>query len=305
MKENNRNQGITLLKIIGTFGVVIYHFFQQFVPGIINGNTINCFEYYLSFTPIYAFWNAQFFIALFWGISGFLLGYNTTYKYSNIRIISIILKNIKRYLKFFFPFVITTVVSFTLTRYKLYSSLYIEGTGFNGIFRFTPKLTEAIYEGIIGCFVSNKARYNPVLWTMTIEYFEYFILSVIIVFIKQLNWRRKNINIILICVFILSFRRSIYMPMIVGFIGGYNYTNGMIQNKRIKYLCLLLSIFFAGYPYMHSKAGMYKIIPSISGWIYYSIGCIFLIPYCFSLDNIQKEGSIRKKIFNSLGGGIV
>lgn len=294
MKNENseikeRNQGIMVLKIIGTFGVLLYHFFQQFIPALIDGNTNDYFLYHIIHSPIYAIWNAQFFIALFWVISGFLLGYRFANTNINMHLVKIVVKNWKRWLRFAFPFVFTTLFSFLLIKYNLYSNIYINSDSpFTSVFQFEPDFKAAIYEGLIGCFTNGKAKYNPVLWTMSIEFTEYFFLSILSVLIYNWKWKQNIVNGILICMILVSIIRPMYMPMIVGYVVGFNYTQCKIKSKISISLMIITAIFLAGYPFMHVRKGIYQFVPMISAWIYYSVGSVILIYCCFELNKLSK-----------------
>ena len=121
----------------------------------------------------------------------------------------------------------------------------------------------------------GTAQYNPVLWTMHVE----FIGSLLV-----LGWlaiwgkgRHRMIWWIAVCV-MLSFYNTAYLPMIAGVISADLYVN---QSPKPSGATIVVStvivIFFGGMPFSNDLFGVYAYLPKWSIWDYYAVAVPFIL----------------------------
>lgn len=111
--------------------MLLFHFCQQYLPAIFSrdqGAYHFSFEKIISYSPLYMTVNAQFFIAVFWGISGFLMGY---LYYSNDSPQEMRRRMVKKYIYFLAPMLLSTVLSYKALE------MGIIGSGGGGVTLFT------------------------------------------------------------------------------------------------------------------------------------------------------------------------
>ena len=109
---NRRIDGLTGLKGIGAIVMLLFHFCQQYLPAIITKDEaayIFAAERFISHSPLYIVVNAQFFIAVFWGISGFLMGYLS---YSNDDPREMRRRTAQKYIYFLAPMLLSSMLSY-------------------------------------------------------------------------------------------------------------------------------------------------------------------------------------------------
>ena len=128
---NRKIDGLTGLKGIGAVVMLLFHFCQQYLPAIISREDaayISATEKLISYSPLYIAVNAQFFISVFWGISGFLMGY---LYYLDNGLPEMRKRVVKKYIYFLAPMLISTLGSYAALK------MGFIGNGGGGVPRFT------------------------------------------------------------------------------------------------------------------------------------------------------------------------
>lgn len=296
MKQQHVNEqkisGITGAKGVGAVVILLYHFCQQFFPSVITNDAatrVYNVEKVVSSTPLYILVNAQFFISVFWGISGFLMSYHW---YCNHDVKRMREKEAKKYVSFLGPFLLTTIVSFLLLKTNRYYhdilGKSLGGVLLGSVYNFEPHIKDAIAEAVYGVFFLGVANYNPVLWTMKVE----FIGSLLLLGWLVLWGDAKNRMIWwgIVCLLFMMYNPS-YLPMMAGAITADFVANQGIKRfgKRETGIAIFVIIFLGGIPFVHTPTGIYKYLPNWNVWIYYTLS----IPFVLILGNNAKFLSCR------------
>lgn len=284
--------GITGMKGIGAIVVLLYHFCQQFFPSVITNDEMTrvyLVEKAISDTPLYVIVNAQFFISVFWGISGFLISY---YWYCSHDVKKMREKVAKKYISFLGPFLLTTILSFVLLKTNgYYHRVLINFSGgvfHSSVYSFEPHIKDAIAEAVYGVFFLGSANYNPVLWTMKVEFMGSILLTGWLVLWGDAKKRKYWWGIV--CLLLIAYNPS-YLPMMFGAITADYYINGeksLLGKIKVK-VAVFVIIFLGGMPFVHTATGIYKYLPEWNVWIYYALS----IPFILTLANNAKFLSCR------------
>ncbi|HHT2663919.1 TPA: acyltransferase family protein [Citrobacter freundii] len=170
-----------LLHIEGIRGVaclmvVLSHLALIFYPGLHEKELIqNKLELSIFNSPLSFFYSGTAAVFIFFVLSGYVLTYGVM-KNNNV-LLSISTMTIRRYFRLAIPVVASCALSFLVIKYASVDtsrlSAWISSYG-----KFEPSIFGAMYSGLIETFFRGGSAYNPVLWTMKIE----FIGSLIIFF---------------------------------------------------------------------------------------------------------------------------
>jgi peptidoglycan/LPS O-acetylase OafA/YrhL len=135
----------------------------------------------------------HFSVMVFFVLSGFVL----TAKYfqtKNIR--DIYNQAAKRYIRLGIPVLASVMLGYILIKAGVMRNaqagaiigLKTDGLTVN-LFNLTPNLFTALRDGLVGVFSSARTEYNPVLWTMQIEFFGSFVVFGLAPFIRNVRYR--------------------------------------------------------------------------------------------------------------------
>jgi len=152
-----------------------------------GSNTLNHLFYGLPFGFLIA---GHFAVILFFILSGYVL----TYKYYQTGNEDEIRKQAtKRYFRLAIPVFFTVIASYFLITIGAMKSGHtvfaITGAPDANLFSFSPNFGGALYDATIGVLVNGHAQYNPVLWTMAIEFIGSFIAFGLVLVIGKLRYR--------------------------------------------------------------------------------------------------------------------
>ncbi|NOJ73719.1 acyltransferase family protein [Paenibacillus alvei] len=231
------------LRGIAAFIVVIFHYFTNFYPALVNANpdqlhTYNGIELKIAVSPLNVLYNGSFSVYIFFVLSGFVL----SYKYFKTNDSSIITASaIKRYPRLMIP-VFFSVLCF----YLLYKIELPWVT--NNISNFS--FMNALREGTYASFFSVNNYYNPVLWTMHFEFFGSFL---VFGFCLIFGSARNRIWFYLLVTFI--FWSTPYLAFILGmFICDMKNNLSLKINSRFFLFTLsIIALFLGSYPNVVGK----------------------------------------------------
>ncbi|MGE5327749.1 MAG: acyltransferase family protein [Thiobacillus sp.] len=265
--------------------VVFTHIIVTYFPnpkgvqfGVPGGNEVVSRLFYGL--PLGFMTSGNFAVILFFILSGFVL----TYKFFQSKDINNLTRQAaKRYFRLAIPIFFIVMIAYVMISSGLMTKLseIIQLKNLPGttrmVFNFTPSLSDAFHNAILGVLAEKNAVYNPVLWTMPVEFFGSFIVLGLAAFFSGL---RKKWPAYLIAIVMLS--RSYYVCFVLGMLLADLFSNpklvDIIRNKISKfyiYSSLLIVWVLASFPHPTEY---------ISGTIYESL----LIPgqdslYIFNL----------------------
>ncbi len=136
--------------------------------------------------------SGNFAVVVFFVLSGFVL----TYKFFQSGNPKDLHKQAaKRFLRLAIPIFFAVVISYIFISSGATSSI-VKVMAMQGlpetartVLNFSPTMTDAIYNATIGVILNKNAQYNPVLWTMSIEFFGSYIVLGLAAFMLSVKKR--------------------------------------------------------------------------------------------------------------------
>lgn len=220
--------------------VVISHYIAFFCP-------VTLTFLFFSSTPIYLLYAGNFAVCVFFSLSGFVLSINYINTQRQVYVGSLILK---RYVRLAIPVIASVLFSCFLLKNSLFTNLQlgslISSKGLLDYYNFEPLWRDALINGFIGAFLPGSSEYNPVLWTMSIEFVGsclVFTLLAIFAIFSKIN--RSYIYLFLIFVFFNSY----FLCFIIGMICSELYVIRAFNFKKLELLGIfVLSLYLGIYP---------------------------------------------------------
>lgn len=165
------------LRGVAAINVMIMHFFIILVPAMIYSDRmpshLGNLEQIFSSTPLGLIGAGNFSVCIFFVLSGYVL----TQKYFRTRDKKIIISGaVRRYIRLFVPVLAVTILSFLLAstgvfHYYIETVIVSGNNNYANYWTFTPDIVDAVKQAVWGSFFTGDDTYNPVLWTMTIEFY--------------------------------------------------------------------------------------------------------------------------------------
>lgn len=162
--------------------VVADHFLYTFYASVIAGEGTptqhapilnNLFHGF----PLGFLVNGAFAVILFFVLSGFVL---TLQFYQTKDPQALVKQAYKRYLRLGIPVVAVVLVGYVLAKtgalYSPAAEQFFGGNYIGSNWHIVPHLLEAVYQGVVGIFMGAHPTYNPVLWTMAVEFMGSFVI---------------------------------------------------------------------------------------------------------------------------------
>lgn len=258
------------LRGIAAVMVVVYHFFQAFYASAIYGLghakapvQHMRFEDNLYGNPIAGVFSGNFAVAIFFVLSGFVLSI-AFFKSGKPEIIKKMA--IKRYPRLMLPalasvllclLLIVIGVSFRADAAAITNSGWL--TSWWGV---DTNVLLAVKEAVWSIFVDfDNSKYNPVLWTMSIEFVGSFI---VFGFVLLFGGSRRRWLPYIVLLAVLAMVNVWLAGFIVGMALADLYSKGAIyhvERKKVATIALIgLGIFFGGYPIGATAGTVYQYI---------------------------------------------
>lgn len=241
------------LRGVAAINVMIMHFFIILVPAMIYSDRmpshLGNLEHIFSSTPLGLIGAGNFSVCIFFVLSGYVL----TQKYFRTRDKKIIISGaVRRYIRLFVPVLAATILSFLLASTGVFH-YYIETVTVSGnnnyanYWTFTPDIADAIKQAVWGSFFTGDDTYNPVLWTMTVEFY-----GSMLVFAMALLFETQRNRWTFYLAAAVFFFNSYYFAFIIGMglADTFNSKKLMfrIDNKIILSVILFSGLFLGSYP---------------------------------------------------------
>jgi peptidoglycan/LPS O-acetylase OafA/YrhL len=246
------------LRGIAAINVMIMHFFIALAPAMIYGDQLPShlgnLEHVFSSTPLGLIGAGNFSVCIFFVLSGYVL----TQKFFKIRDKSIIISSVvRRYVRLFIPVLASIVLSFLLLSTGLFH-YYIEAVMISAgssstnywtnYWTFSPSIIDALKQAMWGSFfVGGEISYNPVLWTMKIEFYgSMLVFAIAFLFGSQ----RSRWTIYFAAA--MFFFNTYYLAFIIGMVFADTFNSRMspfkTSNNMILSIILILGLFLGSYP---------------------------------------------------------
>lgn len=242
------------LRGIAAVNVMIMHFFVALAPAMVYGDKypshFGSLDQIFSTTPLGLIGAGNFSVCIFFVLSGYVL----THKFFKTKENDIIISSaIRRYLRLFVPVFAAVILSYLLASVGLYR-YYIEtmmisaGSNYRHYWTFTPDILDAIKQAVWSSFfVGGVIHYNPVLWTMTIEFY-----GSMLVFTMALLFGSLQNRWTFYLAAVLALVNFYYLAFVIGmvFADVFNSKKPMFKtdNKIILLIILVLGLFLGSYP---------------------------------------------------------
>ncbi|MDD2613903.1 MAG: acyltransferase [Methanosarcina sp.] len=241
------------LRGIAAVNVMIMHFFIVFLPAMIYSDRmpshLGNFEQVFSNTPLGLIGAGNFSVCIFFILSGYVL----TQKYFKTKDKNIIISGaVRRYIRLFIPVLAAILLSYLMASAGVFH-YYIEtvtisgNNNYAGYWIFTPNIADAIKQAVWGTFFAGEDTYNPVLWTMTIEFY-----GSMLVFAMAFLFGQQRARWTFYLAAAVFFFNSYYLAFIIG-MGLADTLNSKISifktgNKIVLGIILISGLFIGSYP---------------------------------------------------------
>jgi peptidoglycan/LPS O-acetylase OafA/YrhL len=295
------------LRGIAAINVMIMHFFIILIPAIIYSDRmpshLGNLERIFSTTPLGLIGAGNFSVCIFFVLSGYVL----TQKYFRTKDKKIIISGaVRRYIRLFVPVLAATVLSFLLAsigafHYYIETVMISGNNNYDSYWTFTPDIVDAIKQAAWGSFFTGSDTYNPVLWTMTVEFY-----GSMLVFVLALLFGVQRNRWTFYLAAAVFFFNSYYFAFIIG-MGLADIFNNKASvfktdNKMILSVILFSGLFLGSYPvgtvtsdslYGFLNNGFFE-IPKLT---YHILGAVMIMYVLLNSQWLQKVFSSPVPVF--------
>ncbi len=242
--------------------VVFQHFVLLFYPALYTGNFSQAhfspeFEHLAAITPLNIFYNGNLAVSLFFVLSGFVL----SYKYFKSNDVNVLIEySVKRYFRLLIPVAFSILFVFVLLSIfspdiKSIAAVTGNAEWVNGIFNAQPTFGDVLYNMFIDVFVNGNNKYNPVLWTMGIEFLGSLMLFATLILTH--NMKRKEWVFYSVIVFLIISQYYFYSAFFAGALICRTFLNPTTGKKSqlVNTALFIVGIYFAS----HSTAWQHTV----------------------------------------------
>ncbi|WP_410507491.1 acyltransferase [Methanosarcina hadiensis] len=242
------------LRGIAAINVMIMHFFVALAPAMVYGSKypshFGSLDQIFSTTPLGLIGAGNFSVCIFFVLSGYVL----TQKFFKTKENSIIISSaVRRYPRLFIPVFAAVMLSYLLAATGLYhyyidTMAVVAGSNYRNYWTFTPGILDAVRQAVwTSFFVGGAIQYNPVLWTMTMEFYG----SMLVFTMALIFGSLKNRWTFYLAAFVL-FINSYYLAFIIGIVFSDIFTREKslfkTDNRIILLIILIFGLFLGSYP---------------------------------------------------------
>lgn len=233
--------------------VVMHHFFLGYMPALLMFTPPSGLRGLLpdSGTPLFVFVNGKAMVIIFFVLSGYVLALKGL-RPNPGRVLAD--AAIKRWFRFAPVVLLALLFSYSLFALHLYryddagvlnGSLWLHNFG-DQPQNYVPHFSAILYEALAGCFLSGESRFDPVLWTMQIEFFGSMIVFMLASLLPQA--RRGWLWLALALMAVLLYNEGQYfIPFLLGVLGAGFPLAQLRLNRIAAFLLVGIGMYFCGY----------------------------------------------------------
>jgi peptidoglycan/LPS O-acetylase OafA/YrhL len=239
------------LRGLAAFVVVLSHFVVVFFPALYTADVVETrfvsqLDLIIAGTPLNVIYNGNFAVCIFFILSGYVL----TYKFFRDKNPEALASGVfRRYFRLLVPVLFSNFLVFILMKLSLFhnveAGIITKSTWwFSDAWKFRPNFFGMLKESFFGVFILDESNYNPVLWTMTYEFFGSFLVFIVAAVFGRFKYRNL-IYFVLCCLLFQTY----YMAFIAGLILSDLTFNGYLEvfEKKIAKL-ILVGLLLGSYP---------------------------------------------------------
>lgn len=277
------------LRGIAAVVVILSHFANAFFPAAaINPTdpTHNAYEWWFHNTPLGIVLAGNFAVCLFFVMSGYVL---VRPYFLAKRSEVLVSAAYRRYFRLMPPAALSVLIALLLMKLHLFTNQAVVPLSgsyhwLNALWNFPPSIKVALYQAFAGSFLANQVSFNPLLWTMTVE----FLGSMLIFGVASVFGNQPKRWLVYAALAII-FARTYYLGFIVGMaLADYFSAPGAVAriHVRERYLTLLLvtGLLLGAYPSDgYASISWYKslVIPFLNSAqlisLWHTIGATFVV----------------------------
>ena len=266
MQHESKNKAIEGLRGLAAIMVVFSHIVLTFWPALHSRSdcsaTCKPWQYGVINSPLSFLYSGTFSVCVFFVMSGFVLS-RTFFLTSDDAAIR--QQFAKRYLRLAIPVLTCTLLVYVLAVSGLFVKDPVVPSFVGGMFAFEPSLWSAIEQGTWQSFFLSGSRYSsydPVIWTMRIEFIGSLLTFALCLFAKGFRY-----NSLIYCLVIAVFLRTqgesgLYFALFVIGVWLASATGKPISNRFAAAL-VATGVFLGGY---HEGSHFHELV----GWLDFS-----------------------------------
>jgi peptidoglycan/LPS O-acetylase OafA/YrhL len=241
----DRNKSLDGLRGIAALMVVLYHFLYSFYPAILTlqpaqTHTHTPFELSIGHSFLSVFFNGTFAVCIFFVLSGYALSYRFfAHNDSQSPVAGII----KRYPRLVIPVFASVLLAYVMLHLHAFSIADLgknythNTTWLPKLWNFPPDFLKALSESFSEAFFyGGTLEYNPVLWTMYVEF-----LGSLLVFIFLLAFGGLRLRVLCYIAIGLIFLKTYLLAFLIG-VALCDYRYGKFYRPIGSYLPLALAL---------------------------------------------------------------
>jgi len=294
---------------LAAFMVMIYHYSRGFYPTVVTGDpdTSHLGEFGLFYyaNPINVITNGNYFVTIFFVLSGYVLSKNY---FQTKNIDSIVSASFRRFPRLIIPAVFSLIISFLLVRFSLVYNIEASEITLSDwlatLWKANGSFGSLIHDFRSAIFF-EKSAYNISLWTISVELFGSFLVFAIL----ALTHKTRNLHLILILLFgVCYFTYEYYycafiLGILLNYTDQYTFKNTTLRHFVIG-LLLLGGLFLGAFPSHGTVEGTFfefadhHILVSRNSFIHV-IGAFFSVLAVLFSRRLQQFFSL--KLFHFLG----
>ncbi|MEN4919734.1 acyltransferase [Achromobacter spanius] len=228
--------------ILAFFPAAFTHYFAWVAgPEAIYGRV----ESFFATPGVSVLWNGSFPVSVFFVLSGYVLTKSFVERQDLTIARSLAAR---RYFRLSGPVLGSALFAFSLMSLGLYNSVEVaamtSSTWLKGMWNVTPNFFEAVREGLFGAIFRGEVSYNPVFWTMRIE----FIGSLLILAYRCLTLSRRSqaVGAVIYIILTVSFAPGEWVAYLAFLLGTHLNDLPSSRHRGMLYGLALLGLYLGG-----------------------------------------------------------
>lgn len=277
--------------------VIAHHYSAAFYPTSMTGNPATAhlsghWEEWFAGSPVHVLLNFR--VCFFFVLSGLVLAASTASAPRTWR--ALVAQLVRRYVRLGVPVAVAMALTYPLLRgHWLYNQALSAASGAAWVGQFWPTVLSAAdlgQDALYGVLLAGRARFNPVLWTMVVEWYGSVLVLGLLAMVGTRPWR---IGLYAGLAVVITLWRGLdfyYVGFLLG-LGLYDlYQRGWAtrfttpQRRALITGLLLSALFFTSHPQEYygaplSKAYAWMYLPGVAAGrtvdMYYTLGAALLL----------------------------